>query len=77
MWLDNKVELAWAELFASADKESLVMLNPGKRKRYLLHEGEYTEQAITSTIDKILAGDGSFKRLGDKLPEFVARPKAS
>ncbi|XP_051912610.1 putative protein disulfide-isomerase DDB_G0275025 [Hippocampus zosterae] len=73
MWLDRQKEPAWAELFSSTDKDSVVLLNPGKRKRYMAHEDEFTESAISKSIEKVLAGDGSFKRLGDKLPEFVPR----
>lgn len=49
------------------------MLNPGKRKRILPHDGDITEQAITKTLDKILAGDAKFKAIkGNTLPELVS-----
>jgi hypothetical protein len=50
-----------------------VVLNPGKRKRFLLHEGEITEAAIEGTLDKILGGDARFKNIkGNKLPDLVS-----
>ena len=51
----------------------LVILNPGKRKRFLIHNGEISEASIESTLDKILAGDAKFKAVkGNKLPELVS-----
>ena len=51
----------------------LIILNPGKRKRFLLHEGEITEKSIETTLDKILGGDARFKAIkGNKLPDLVS-----
>ena len=41
----------------------MVVLNPGKRKRFMLHEGEIAEKAIELTLDKILGGDARFKAI--------------
>lgn len=44
-------------------------MNPGKRKRFLLHDGEITSKSIETTLDKILGGDARFKTIkGNKLP---------
>ena len=49
------------------------MLNPGKRKRFLIHEGEITESKIEETLDKILGGDARFKNIkGNALPPLVS-----
>ena len=51
----------------------MVVLNPGKRKRFMLHEGEIAEKAIELTLDKILGGDARFKAIkGQKLPDLVS-----
>lgn len=51
----------------------LIVLNPGKRKRILPHEGEIDEKSITKTLDKILAGDAKFKVVkGNSLPDLVS-----
>jgi hypothetical protein len=48
-------------------------LNPGKRKRFLLHEGDISEAHIEKTLDKILGGDARFKNIkGNKLPALVS-----
>jgi len=43
----------------------IAVLNPGKRKRYLKHEGGLSVAEITSTLDKILGGDAKFKAIKD------------
>lgn len=40
MWLDISTEAAWKEAFEVSGYPSIVILNPGKRKRYVVHEGE-------------------------------------
>jgi len=48
-------------------------LNPGKRKRFLVHTGDITESGIEGTLDKILGGDARFKNIkGNKLPELTS-----
>ena len=45
-----------------------MFLNPGKRKRYLVHDGEINAKSISkyylynkeSTIEKIVGGDAKF-----------------
>lgn len=64
-------------MLAAPDKAEeyprLIVLNPGKRKRILAHEGDISEKAITKTLDKILAGDAKFKVVkGNKLPDLVS-----
>jgi hypothetical protein len=48
-------------------------MNPGKRKRFLIHEGAITGEGIEKTLDKILGGDARFKNIkGNKLPALVS-----
>lgn len=48
-------------------------MNPGKRKRFLIHEGPITEAGIETTLDKILGGDARFKTIkGNALPALVS-----
>lgn len=49
----------------------LVVLNPGKKKRFMKHEYELTEEGVSKSLDKILGGDARFKMIkGNKLPEL-------
>lgn len=52
MWLDVQRELEWAKIFSVKDYPAVIVLNPGKRKRYLIHEGEIS----TSSISKVFLG---------------------
>lgn len=73
-WLNTSAESEFASVFGvdSADMPKLAILNPGKRKRYLIHDGEINEQSIETTFNKILGGDARFKNIkGNKLPELV------
>jgi len=47
-------------------------LNPGKRKRYVLHDGDISESEIGKTLDKILGGDAKFVNIKGDLPKLVS-----
>jgi len=50
----------------------VAILNPGKRKRFLIHEKDLDETSISETLDKILGGDARFTNIkGNELPELV------
>jgi len=36
----------WGEIFGFAGETKVVMLNPGRRKRFIAHEGDLTLSAI-------------------------------
>jgi hypothetical protein len=64
--LDASLEKEFASMFEyDANQPSVVVLNPGKRKRYLKHEGSLNSADIGKTLDKILGGDARFKALKD------------
>lgn len=65
--LDAALEPEFSKMFAG-DKDSItepmvVVMNPGKRKRYLKHDGPINSTSITQTLDMILGGDARFKPL--------------
>ena len=74
MWIDAAAEPEFVKVFnLEGDLPQVVILNPGKRKRFLLHEGEITEKTIEKTLDKILGGDARFKAIkGNKMPDLVS-----
>ncbi len=43
MWLNVEIEKKWGELFKYEGKDKVVILNPGKRKRYTEHEGDISK----------------------------------
>jgi uncharacterized protein len=46
LWLDASTEKDFADIFELSSYPSVVILNPGKRKRFTLHEGEITSVAV-------------------------------
>lgn len=71
MRLDASLEPEFAAMFnggtvlSATDLPMFVVLNPGKRKRFLKHDGAQTAKELTTTLDKILGGDARFKAIKD------------
>lgn len=72
MWLNASIEKKWGELFKYDGKDKVVVLNPGKRKRYTEHQGDISKESVSQTLDSINGGDAKFNRVGD-LPVFQIR----
>lgn len=73
MRLDVSAEEDFASVFNFEEGElpGLIVLNPGKKKRFLKSEYPLTQQGATDTLDKILGGDARFKMVkGQKLGEL-------
>lgn len=72
-WLDASTEPEFASIFNLESFPQVVILNPGKRKRFTMHEGEISGEAVEASLDKILGGDARFKAIkGNTLPELVS-----
>ena len=73
MRLDVSAEPAFAGLFQLEEGEvpGIVVMNPGKKKRYLKHEYELNKDGMSQTLDKILGGDARFKMIKQEIPEFT------
>lgn len=64
--LDATLEPEFSGMFGDYFIEPfLVVMNPGKRKRFLKHEGDLTATSISKTLDTILGGDARFKAIKD------------
>lgn len=72
MWLDSSAEPEFMQMFnlTEEDLPKIAILNPGKRKRFLIHDKDITEAGISATLDKILGGDAKFTNV--KGNELVA-----
>ena len=76
MWLDASKEPEFAALFKQepSDLPKVIIMNPGKRKRYLVHNKAITESNVSDTLDKILGGDAKFVNIKDnELPKLVSK----
>lgn len=58
-------------MFGFKGVPEVAVLNPGKRKRFLIHEGSLTFGSLKETLNKITGGDARFKKCPDDLPEFA------
>jgi len=74
MWLNASIEKNWASIFGHDGTDKVVVLNPGKRKRFAPHEGAITRDSISTTLENIIGGNARFTRLGE-LPSFEVRPE--
>ena len=73
MRLDVSAEPAFSGLFNLEEGEvpGIVVMNPGKKKRYLKHEYELNKDGMSQTLDKILGGDARFKMIKGDIPDFT------
>lgn len=74
MWLNAEIEQEWNNKLGNTSWNNVYVLNPGRRKRYLKHEGTITFESLQKTLEKIIGGDGRFTMLrGNALPVFTNR----
>ncbi len=76
MWLDSSAENKFYQMFEikESDLPKVVILNPGKRKRFLIHDKNINENDISATLDRILGGDAKFINIkGNALAPLVSK----
>merc|ERR1711871_1129887 len=73
MWVDSVVESDFTAGFAIEAMPSIIAFKPGKRKRYAVHEGGFTDADISNFLDKVMGGDVRFKAISD-LPKLTPPP---
>jgi hypothetical protein len=76
MSLDSSAEPKFFQMFDLKAEElpKVVILNPGKRKRYLVHSGSINEAEVGKTLDRILGGDAKFINVkGNQLADLVSK----
>jgi len=70
-WLNVALEPEWAKMFNKVDEyPKIVVVSFGKRKKYVVHENEFTTSAIASTLEKINNGDAHFITIKGDVPSF-------
>lgn len=76
MWLDASAEPLFFNMFdlKFVNLPKVIILNPGTRKRFLVHEKDINESEISATLDRILGGDARFTNVkGNALPQLVSK----
>ena len=57
-----------------SDLPKVVILNPGKRKRFLIHDKGINDSDISQTLDRILGGDAKFINIkGNQLALLISK----
>ena len=72
MWLNTSIEKPWASLFGFTGDDKVVILNPGKRKRFTAHDGPINKDSLSMTLENIIGGNARFSRIAE-LPSFEMR----
>lgn len=72
MWLDTSSQAEWVSSFKVPAGTSTVVLNTGRRKRYLLSKGVPSYDTLNALLEKILGGDARFTPLRpNELPKLA------
>ena len=70
MWVDVNLNSEWPKAFEIEEFPQVIVLNHGKRKKFMPHKEELvTESSLSALLNQIIGGNGRFKRIeGNKLP---------
>jgi hypothetical protein len=68
MWLNVGNQKEFSKIFGSEAVPKLALYSHGKRKKYLVHEGEFNAKSIQQTFDKISNGDAKFTTIKQDIP---------
>jgi hypothetical protein len=73
MWIDSKKQSHWVRDLQvdSADKPTVRVLNPGRRKRFVKMEDDYTYENLKRVLEKISGGDARFVNINRDLPKLA------
>ena len=65
MWLNKTLHKEWTQQFKIDNNLQIqaAVLNPGRRKRFVLIDGEFSESSVSKMLERILGGDARFTRL--------------
>jgi len=68
-WLNVALEPEWAKMFNKVEEfPKIVVVSFGKRKKYVVHDNDFTTSAISSTLEKINNGDAHFITIKGEVP---------
>jgi thioredoxin-like negative regulator of GroEL len=70
MWLNVSTQKKFAGIFGVEKYPQFVIYSHGKRKKFLVHEGEYTAKSIRETLDRINNGDARFNTVKGDIPNL-------
>ena len=72
MWSDYTKQADWVQKMKIDSAPTVIILNAGRRKRYLKYPGAPTSDSLNAKLEKILGGDSRFTPLRpNELPKLV------
>jgi len=70
MWMNVNNQKEFASIFGASSLPQLAIYSHGKRKKFLIHEGEFTAKSIQETLEKINNGDARFTQVKQNIPNL-------
>jgi len=70
MWLNVDTNPSFAALFGVSEYPKVAIFSPGKRKKFLLHDGPVTIAGLKNTLFVIENGDARFTWVKESIPNF-------
>lgn len=73
MWIDSRKQSHWVRDLQvdGTDKMTVRVLNPGRRKRFVKMEDEYSYDNLKRVLEKISGGDARFVNINRDLPKLA------
>jgi len=71
MWLNVDTNSEFGGMFGATEFPKIAVFSPGKRKKFLIHEGPISGSSIERTYDVIENGDARFTHRAN-VPDFQA-----
>ena len=73
MWINSKRQSHWVRDLGvdNTDKMSVRVLNPGRRKRFVKMEDEFSYTGVKKVLERISGGDARFININKDLPKLA------
>ena len=74
MWLDTSLQEEWPKTLETEEDTRVIVLNPGKRKRFMPLKEDFSEDSLSNLLNAITGGNGRFRKVqGNALPDLKNR----
>lgn len=64
MWIDVTKHSEWKNHFEVEGLPQIVVINPGKTKKFIIHHSDViTDSSLSTVLNSIIGGDARFKKV--------------
>ena len=64
MWIDVAKNNEWSGYFELEKLPQIVVINPGKTKKFIVHHSDLiTDSSVSTVLNSITGGDAKFKKV--------------